>query len=215
MIADGYASTGQGIPGNNMFAYCDNNPINRIDPTGTSWKGIRRFFKNVGTSICNGTKKFVKAAVGSFQIEGGVGFGLGTSAKVGPVKGSASVYQDGLTIGLKNGSTYTAIKGSAGVSAQITKEESIGLSTEYEHRFETDLVRDLDEHTTMSAPWEVYNCPKTVKDPFQFSFPLVNPVEGNLSQDLFIGIGAEIHIGIGGHFTIGWDANEFWRILTD
>ena len=32
--ADGYASTGQGIIGNNMFAYCGNNPVIRHDPTG-------------------------------------------------------------------------------------------------------------------------------------------------------------------------------------
>ena len=32
--ADGYASTGQGLLGSNMFAYCLNNPINYIDETG-------------------------------------------------------------------------------------------------------------------------------------------------------------------------------------
>jgi len=32
--ADGYASTGQGILGNNMFAYCNNNPIMYSDPNG-------------------------------------------------------------------------------------------------------------------------------------------------------------------------------------
>ena len=35
--ADGYVSTGQGILGNNMFAYCSNNPIMHIDPSGESW----------------------------------------------------------------------------------------------------------------------------------------------------------------------------------
>ena len=32
--ADALVSTGQGIIGNNMFAYCGNNPVNREDPTG-------------------------------------------------------------------------------------------------------------------------------------------------------------------------------------
>ena len=33
--ADSYASTGQGVLGNNMFAYCGNNPVNKVDPAGT------------------------------------------------------------------------------------------------------------------------------------------------------------------------------------
>ena len=32
--ADGYVSTGQGLTGYNMFAYCGNDPINRVDPEG-------------------------------------------------------------------------------------------------------------------------------------------------------------------------------------
>ena len=35
--ADGYISTGTGILGYNMFAYCGNNPIMRVDPTGEFW----------------------------------------------------------------------------------------------------------------------------------------------------------------------------------
>lgn len=32
--ADALVSTGQGILGNNMFAYCNNNPVSNVDPTG-------------------------------------------------------------------------------------------------------------------------------------------------------------------------------------
>ena len=39
--ADVYVSTGQGLLGNNMFAYCLNNPVNAFDPTGEDaiWLG--------------------------------------------------------------------------------------------------------------------------------------------------------------------------------
>mgnify|MGYP003557196372 CR=1 FL=1 len=36
--ADAYTSTGQGVLGNNMFAYCGNNPVNRCDPSGHLWR---------------------------------------------------------------------------------------------------------------------------------------------------------------------------------
>ena len=42
--ADGYVSTGQGILGNNMFAYCGNNPVNCVDYTGALFVGIEWIF---------------------------------------------------------------------------------------------------------------------------------------------------------------------------
>ena len=38
--ADSLASTGQGILGNNMFAYCGNNPVNYEDLTGLAPRAI-------------------------------------------------------------------------------------------------------------------------------------------------------------------------------
>ena len=39
--ADDFASTGQGILGHNMFAYCGNNPVMGYDPTGHwDWGGV-------------------------------------------------------------------------------------------------------------------------------------------------------------------------------
>ena len=35
--ADGYVSTGQGLTGYNMYAYCGNNPVMYVDPTGEAW----------------------------------------------------------------------------------------------------------------------------------------------------------------------------------
>ena len=38
--ADAFPSTGQGLTGNNMFAYCGNNPVCRQDGFGTFWEAV-------------------------------------------------------------------------------------------------------------------------------------------------------------------------------
>ena len=53
--ADGYASTGQGFTGTNMFVYCGNAPTNRIDTSGYKWwvyviKAASGGLINVGSS---------------------------------------------------------------------------------------------------------------------------------------------------------------------
>ena len=216
--ADGLVSTGQGVLGNNMFAYCNNNPVNNVDPTGQ----LPQFLKDIGNAICsaaktvyNTGKKVVKAIKGSIQAEVGFGYGFGVAASVGPVKAKVSAYQDDLTIGWKNNHSYTAIKGSAGISLQAGARQKFGLSTDYEHRFETDCVRDWDDHTAFSSPVSVYTCEKTVKNPVQFNIPIIDPVEGNLSEESSIGIGGDAHVIVGGHFYIGWDPSEFMRIMRE
>jgi len=44
--ADGYVSTGQGLLGNNMYAYCNNNPVNMVDYTGESWEDIKKWWED-------------------------------------------------------------------------------------------------------------------------------------------------------------------------
>ena len=46
-------STGQGVLGNNMFAYCGNNPVNRADKSGKSWSDLWEFVKNAAEAIEN------------------------------------------------------------------------------------------------------------------------------------------------------------------
>ena len=42
--ADGFVSTGRGFLGYNMFAYCNNNPVNRSDPTGNLPDWVYKYF---------------------------------------------------------------------------------------------------------------------------------------------------------------------------
>ena len=58
---DGYVSTGQGVLGNNMFAYCGNNPVNRVDPTGQFWKELLDAFTQT-----------IQQASGYFAVAAGV-----------------------------------------------------------------------------------------------------------------------------------------------
>ena len=53
--ADAYASTGQGIIGHNMFAYCGNNPVRRIDAGGNTW------YEDAWEWICDKVKKLFGA----------------------------------------------------------------------------------------------------------------------------------------------------------
>ena len=60
--ADCYLSTGQGLLGYNMFAYCGNNPVMRVDPNGEGWIGsmfstIKETVENIiATAIENGSR---------------------------------------------------------------------------------------------------------------------------------------------------------------
>ena len=56
--ADGYVSTGQGILGNNMFAYCENDPVNRVDPSGQKW--LKNLWKNIKKTAKKLAQNFVK-----------------------------------------------------------------------------------------------------------------------------------------------------------
>lgn len=50
ITADNYPSTGQGLTGNNMFAYCGNNPVSRCDSNGYAWETIWDIASLVGSA---------------------------------------------------------------------------------------------------------------------------------------------------------------------
>ena len=96
--ADGYVSTGQGVLGNNMFAYCGNNPVNRVDHTGQFWSEIWEFAQTAvaeigkamgvmspayagcgGVAVADGPLPFgdiVAAAGAALLTVGAIGYGI-------------------------------------------------------------------------------------------------------------------------------------------
>jgi len=63
--ADTYTSTGQGLTGNNMFAYCGNNPTSRADQSGKFWNYV------IG-AVVGGVVSAVTTAVQSYKETGEV-----------------------------------------------------------------------------------------------------------------------------------------------
>ena len=58
--ADAYAATGQGFVGNNMFAYCLNNPVNMMDESGNLAKAARNAELGGGRNLAKANKKIVE-----------------------------------------------------------------------------------------------------------------------------------------------------------
>ena len=89
--ADNYPSTGQGLTGNNMFAYCGNNPVIREDSGSQLWHvaigaaiggilgGLTKFAEcigngeSIGQSIAQATVSAVCGAVGGALAATGIG----------------------------------------------------------------------------------------------------------------------------------------------
>ena len=211
--ADGYVSTGQDIIGYNMFIYCGNNPIIRVDLTGTAWEDVKTFFGKIGAAVSNGFKKLVNAAADAFQVEFGVGTGYGVSSGAGQSEISATVYHHPLTVGYDDGATYTAITGKASIGLKAGELDNGNISASYEHRFETNHKKEWDEHTTVSTPFEVISCGKTKKEWNVLFFEGSN--EGESKTSHFVGLDVSLHYYVGAHLTIGWDMNEFLNKLKE
>ncbi|MBQ4284169.1 MAG: RHS repeat-associated core domain-containing protein [Lachnospira sp.] len=62
--ADGYASTGQSVQSCNMFAYCQNNPVVRYDPTGCSFEELLEFLATVVSYASNNVSSLRPAYAG-------------------------------------------------------------------------------------------------------------------------------------------------------
>ena len=108
--ADAYASTGQGILGNNMFAYCGNNPVIRIDVSGEF------FFTVLGAAI-----GAIAGAVDSW-VMGGSAEDIAKGALAGAVSGAIS------GAGVDIGVAVTAATGGTGTIAGLAIASAFGAA---------------------------------------------------------------------------------------
>ena len=64
--ADAFTSTGQGFIGNNMFAYCGNNPVRNIDESGMAWYDVIWNWSNTIAGVLNPNSKL--SAIGAIAV---------------------------------------------------------------------------------------------------------------------------------------------------
>ena len=86
--ADIYVSTGQGVLGNNMYAYCGNNSVSRGDPNGRFWitAGLMAVGGLIGAAI-----SAVSSAVTQQALTGTVNWkSVGVAAATGFVSGAVA-----------------------------------------------------------------------------------------------------------------------------
>ena len=95
--ADAFASTGQGLLGNNMYIYCNNNPVNLVDPNGNIPYATNQFRSN---ALYDGGNPFGNFEYIKDQKANGVGdrkFGVTTVSHGGC--GSVATYNALITLG--------------------------------------------------------------------------------------------------------------------
>ena len=88
--ADGYVSTGTGLLGYNMYAYCDNNPVIYMDLTGRSWESFWDDVKFVGEVLLGTAVATACIGLAVLSIAGSIGL-TGISGGAGAVSIPAAV----------------------------------------------------------------------------------------------------------------------------
>jgi RHS repeat-associated protein len=130
---DNYPSTGQGLTGNNMFAYCGNNPVNRADPSGARW--FSGFWNDFWNDAKNQLEKQKKKAASNPDITATIGGTLsGALFIAGSISGGVTADTKGnvgLSLNLNGGGGFPNI--SAGIFGSVNNAPTIsdqaGLGT--------------------------------------------------------------------------------------
>ena len=125
--ADAMASTGQGLLGNNMYAYCQNMPISNIDPNGlctyvgyAPWMSSDGNYLDCKKSDCpkskfyiqnkhiRNTAKVLETAVKNLDVEVGIGLGLYIEKDFFDFLSiSVGIRYDLINVGFSNGTGYS------------------------------------------------------------------------------------------------------------
>ncbi len=171
-------------------------------------------YNDAKTAIKDFGEKAVTAFLNSIEGEVGVGYGLGLSYKTGIAEIEAQAYSDNFTIRLDDNALFMDNSGSAGISASILdqKKASIGFSGSYHHDY-VDRPNECKEHNAWSNPVSVATCEHADKTPMSVTVPIKGSLNADASEDVVIGFSSAKHIGVGYHYSIGFNVSQFFREL--
>ena len=179
--ADSYASTGQGISGTNMFAYCGNNPVAFIDSTGNiSWLVIMGAGFIALSSIIYKSKKS-RAEASEKYNHSNVSVYERSNPPEKPGEINAEVYYPSDSI------------------SNINIKESINITSKYEQKAILDVIMDskyysedvYGDSSFMQAQWAAHNVCYNIASSGNAGYKLMqilsgssNPIESSRSLDL-------------------------------
>ncbi len=182
--ADGFVSTGQGIIGNNMFAYCGNNPVLYIDYSGTRHEisaGVLGGFSTSSDKDENwnyGLRKMVQvieAVISNADI--GIAVGLGMSGSIDTldlVDLEAGIRYDLISIGFQDGQFYC----------------------------QQEYFTGIDGTVLVVFDWDFHSENKVRNSPFSKDF---GPWEEDKSNDIWTIVGGGLYLVGGARYHIGLD----------
>ena len=165
------------------------------DPTGYySWREFWNDFVNISNKIS-------EAIFESVEIE--VGWGTGIGGSIGGVL-KLEIYED-TYIGLDNGYFSGGQVASYGCALG-----ALSASNTYIHSCEADGVRNVCEECGLDVNFSsIIDCPHSEEDT-SVSYGFVTVDE----SDIILGVSGSVHLGFGGHISIGLNIAELVRNLT-
>lgn len=198
---DAYVSTGQGILANNIFAYCNNNPVNVIDPNGNaalqqssiSDDPFRDLFFGSGGGGGGGSSAVTQSAasmllsavavgtviaIGSKQEEKADSTKILVDVKVKQQKEDAKLYQLayvnqwGMLVRVGKKMTFTEALAALGISGAVN---SVSKIYEYDRAGSSTAQRSLEHLGT--GNWGIYTYSQSAAKALAFVFGCTAPPE--------------------------------------